>query len=133
MAIVRPCGNGPCGGTVFVVAVSATAWSSNALFTYAVVNRQAHVPAKATSIKGARSRRSRAAWPSRCCTRSRSGSSASSAGSASRGRVLESLEAARIPHVEDVVPAYLALTVFYDSLNASYAEMAAQHAAACGG
>ena len=35
-----------------------------------------------------------------------------------------SLEAARIPHVEDVVPAYLALTVFYDALHASYDEMA---------
>jgi MFS family permease len=33
-----------------VVAVSATAWSSNALYTYAVVNRQAHAPAKATGI-----------------------------------------------------------------------------------
>lgn len=35
-----------------------------------------------------------------------------------------SLEAARIPHVQDVVPAYLALTVFYDALHASYDEMA---------
>lgn len=43
----------------------------------------------------------------------------------------QSLEAARIPHVEDVVPAYLALTVFYDSLHASYAEMAAQLLGAC--
>ena len=42
-----------------------------------------------------------------------------------------SLEAARIPHVEDVVPAYLALTVFYDSLHASYAEIAAQLLSAC--
>ena len=33
-----------------VVAVSATAWSSNSLYTYAVVNRQAHAPAKAASI-----------------------------------------------------------------------------------
>jgi KipI family sensor histidine kinase inhibitor len=35
------------------------------------------------------------------------------------------LEAARIPHVEDVVPAYLALTVFYDSLRISYREISA--------
>ena len=35
------------------------------------------------------------------------------------------LEAARIPHVEDVVPAYLALTVFYDSLRVSYREISA--------
>ncbi|HYU53689.1 MAG TPA: 5-oxoprolinase subunit PxpB [Gemmatimonadaceae bacterium] len=34
------------------------------------------------------------------------------------------LEAAKIPHVEDIVPAYLAVTVFYDSLHASYEEMA---------
>jgi len=33
-----------------VIVVSATAWSSNALFTYAVVKAQAHAPAKATSI-----------------------------------------------------------------------------------
>ena len=33
-----------------IVAVSATAWSSSALFTYAIVHRQAHAPAKATSI-----------------------------------------------------------------------------------
>ena len=43
----------------------------------------------------------------------------------------QSLEAAGIPHVEDVVPAYLALTVFYDSVQASYAEMAAQLLSAC--
>jgi len=36
-----------------------------------------------------------------------------------------SVEAARIPHVQDIVPAYLALTVFYDSLHTSYDEMAA--------
>jgi KipI family sensor histidine kinase inhibitor len=41
------------------------------------------------------------------------------------------LEAAGIPHVEDVVPAYLELTVFYDSHNASYAEMSAQLLGAC--
>lgn len=41
------------------------------------------------------------------------------------------LEAARIPHVEDVVPAYLALTVFYDSLRISYREISAGLLAAC--
>ena len=35
-----------------------------------------------------------------------------------------SLDAAKLPHVEDVVPAYLALTVFYDPLHTTYAEMA---------
>ncbi len=34
---------------VSVVAVSATAWSSNALYLYAVVNKQPHAPGKATS------------------------------------------------------------------------------------
>jgi KipI family sensor histidine kinase inhibitor len=43
----------------------------------------------------------------------------------------ESLEAAGIPHVQDVVPAYLTLTVFYDSLHASYAEMEAPLLDAC--
>lgn len=38
--------------------------------------------------------------------------------------VARSLQAAQIPHVQDIVPAYLALTVFYDSLHASYEEMA---------
>jgi len=33
-----------------IIFVSATAWASNALFTFAIVNRQAHAPAKATSI-----------------------------------------------------------------------------------
>jgi KipI family sensor histidine kinase inhibitor len=42
-----------------------------------------------------------------------------------------SLEAAKIPHVEDVVPAYLALTVFYDPLHASYEEISATLMAAC--
>ena len=37
-----------------------------------------------------------------------------------------SLRAANIPHVQDVVPAYLALTVFYDSLRTSYHEIAEQ-------
>jgi KipI family sensor histidine kinase inhibitor len=35
------------------------------------------------------------------------------------------LESAKIPHVEDIVPAYLALTVFYDSLRVSYREISA--------
>lgn len=41
------------------------------------------------------------------------------------------LEAARIPHVEDVVPAYLALTVFYDSLRVSYREISEALLTAC--
>jgi inhibitor of KinA len=41
------------------------------------------------------------------------------------------LEAARIPHVEDVVPAYLALTVFYDSLRISYREVSEALLSAC--
>ena len=41
------------------------------------------------------------------------------------------LEAARIPNVEDVVPAYLALTVFYDSLRVSYREISAALLTAC--
>lgn len=36
------------------------------------------------------------------------------------------IEAARIPAVRDVVPAYLALTVFYDSLSATYHDIAEQ-------
>jgi KipI family sensor histidine kinase inhibitor len=35
-----------------------------------------------------------------------------------------SLHAAKLPHIEDVVPAYLALTVFYDARHTSYAEIA---------
>lgn len=35
------------------------------------------------------------------------------------------LRGQRLPHVEDIVPAYLAITVFYDSLAASYEEMKA--------
>lgn len=35
-----------------------------------------------------------------------------------------SLAAARLPHVEDIVPAYLALTVFYDALQVPYDEIA---------
>lgn len=42
-----------------------------------------------------------------------------------------SLEAAAIPHVEDVVPAYLAITVFYDALRTSYGEMSAKLLEAC--
>jgi len=41
------------------------------------------------------------------------------------------LEAARIDHVDDIVPAYLALTVFYDSLHTSYAEISTKLLAAC--
>ncbi len=41
------------------------------------------------------------------------------------------LEAAKIPHVEDVVPAYLALTAFYDPLRASYEEISAAVMAVC--
>jgi len=42
-----------------------------------------------------------------------------------------SLESAAIAHVEDVVPAYLALTVFYDSLQVSYDEISRTLIAAC--
>lgn len=41
------------------------------------------------------------------------------------------LRAARLPHVDDIVPAYLALTVFYDPLQASYEEMAKALVQAC--
>lgn len=41
------------------------------------------------------------------------------------------LRAAAIPHVEDVVPAYLALMVFYDPLHASYEEISSTLVAAC--
>lgn len=41
------------------------------------------------------------------------------------------VESAKIPHVQDVVPAYLALTVFYDSLRTSYGEISAALLAAC--
>lgn len=43
-----------------------------------------------------------------------------------------SLEAARIPHVEDVVPSYLALTVFYDGRHCTYDEIAKTVLDACG-
>lgn len=42
-----------------------------------------------------------------------------------------SIQAARIPNVDDVVPAYLALTIFYDPLRASYQEMASRLVDAC--
>jgi len=41
------------------------------------------------------------------------------------------LEAAKIANVEDIVPAYVALTVFYDPLHVSYAAMAETLVAAC--
>lgn len=45
--------------------------------------------------------------------------------------VARTLEAADIPHVEDVVPAYLALTVFYDSLQTTYEQMSSELLNAC--
>lgn len=45
--------------------------------------------------------------------------------------VARSLEMTNIPHVQDIVPAYLALTVFYDSLHTSYEEMARALINAC--
>lgn len=42
-----------------------------------------------------------------------------------------SLQNARIQYVDDVVPAYLALTVFYKAHHIGYQEMAAQLVAAC--
>jgi KipI family sensor histidine kinase inhibitor len=42
-----------------------------------------------------------------------------------------SLGAAKIPHVEDMVPAYLTLTVFYDPLHASYDEITTKLLDAC--
>lgn len=42
-----------------------------------------------------------------------------------------SLESAGIPHVEDVVPAYLALTVYYDALHTTYEDMAKSILDAC--
>lgn len=41
------------------------------------------------------------------------------------------LEAAKIPHVADIVPAYLALTIFYDSLLISYGDIATAVVDAC--
>jgi len=45
--------------------------------------------------------------------------------------VAYSLKVARLPYVEDVVPAYLALTVFYDPLQTSYESMARTLLDAC--
>jgi len=42
------------------------------------------------------------------------------------------LAGANIEAVEDVVPTYLAVTVFYDSLRRSYADISAEIVAACG-
>lgn len=42
-----------------------------------------------------------------------------------------SLDAAKLPHVEDIVPAYLALTVFYDALHTTYAEISKQLLEVC--
>jgi KipI family sensor histidine kinase inhibitor len=42
-----------------------------------------------------------------------------------------SLKAANIPQVEDIVPAYLALTVFYDPLGTSYEEISRKLLDAC--
>ena len=42
-----------------------------------------------------------------------------------------SLDAAKLPHVEDVVPSYLALTVFYDALHTTYGEIAGKLLDAC--
>ena len=41
------------------------------------------------------------------------------------------LAAAHVPNVDDIVPAYLALTVFYDPLRTTYQEMAARLVDAC--
>lgn len=38
-------------------------------------------------------------------------------------RIAHSLRAARIPHVDEVVPAYTAVTVFYDALHTSFREL----------
>lgn len=42
-----------------------------------------------------------------------------------------SLANTKIPHVEDIVPAYLALTVFYDPVQTTYEEIAKRLLAAC--
>jgi KipI family sensor histidine kinase inhibitor len=41
------------------------------------------------------------------------------------------LAAEKLPDVQDIVPAYLGVAVFYDSLHASYGEMAAKLLAVC--
>jgi inhibitor of KinA len=43
------------------------------------------------------------------------------------------LEAAEIPDVEDIVPAYLALTVFYDPLHTTFGEISTKLIDACAG
>jgi KipI family sensor histidine kinase inhibitor len=43
----------------------------------------------------------------------------------------QSLATAKIPHVEDIVPAYLALTAFYDPLHSTYEEISKQLLEAC--
>jgi KipI family sensor histidine kinase inhibitor len=43
----------------------------------------------------------------------------------------QSLAATAIPHVEDIVPAYLALTVFYDPLHTTYQEISKRLLDAC--
>ena len=42
-----------------------------------------------------------------------------------------SLEEAQLPHVEDIVPAYLTLTVFYEPLHTTYGEISAKLLEAC--
>jgi KipI family sensor histidine kinase inhibitor len=42
-----------------------------------------------------------------------------------------SLEAAKIPHVDDIVPAYLALTIFYNPLRVAYEDIAKLLLGAC--
>lgn len=41
------------------------------------------------------------------------------------------LAAEKLPHVQDIVPAYLGVAVFYDSLHASYGETSAKLLAVC--
>jgi KipI family sensor histidine kinase inhibitor len=43
----------------------------------------------------------------------------------------QQLDAAKLPYVEDVVPAYLALTIFYDALQISYSEITKKLLEAC--
>ena len=45
--------------------------------------------------------------------------------------VAAALAAEKLPNVQDIVPAYLGVTVFYDPLHASYSEMAAKLLAIC--
>jgi inhibitor of KinA len=46
-------------------------------------------------------------------------------------RAAQTIISAKIPYVEDVVPAYLSLAAFYDPLEVSYAEISQQLLAAC--